>query len=95
MNPLKTILRLVVSCLFWILITFWVVFVINTIFYYVESGPDRVVHWYMHISRAGIQSHWSWRAFLTRQMAILAITVALYFSKRRLRNWARGPDDKS
>jgi hypothetical protein len=51
MKLLKTILRLVVSCLFCILIAFWAVFIFYTIFYLVESGPDRVVRWYMHISR--------------------------------------------
>ena len=85
MNFVKTILWLVVSVLFWILITFWVSFVFISIYYLVESGPDLVIHWYMHISGVGLQYNWNWKVFLARLVANLAITVALYFLRGRLR----------
>ena len=58
MNFLKIILRLVVGGLFWILIAFWGVFIYYTIVYLVEGGPERIVHWYAHVS--GMQFHWDW-----------------------------------
>ena len=98
MNPLKTILRLVVSFLFWILIAYWAVFVFNTIYYLATGGPERVVHWYMHIS-GGMQilsvangtavvrlTPWNPRRFLVKQIVLLATTMALYFLRRRLRS---------
>jgi uncharacterized membrane protein len=84
MNLLKTLFRLLVSCLFWILIASWAVFAFNSIYYLITAGPARVVHWYMHISTAGIHFQWSARKFVIYQIVILAITVWLYFLRRRL-----------
>jgi len=83
MNALKTILRLLVSCLFWILIAFWAVFLSTSVFYFVSSGPSLVVHWYTHIDSA--HAHWSAWAFLGRMLANLVITLCLYVLKQRLR----------
>ena len=95
MNLLKVIIRLVIGFLFWMLIASWAVFVFNTIYYLATGGPERVVHWYMHIS-GGIQilsvsngtavvrlTPWNLRRFLVNQIVLLAITVALYFLRRR------------
>lgn len=90
MNTLKMILRLLVGCLFWILIAYWVIFVTFTIMLFFSGGTDRVIHWYMHISSVGIQFHWSWKEFIVRQVINLAVTVGLYFLARRLRRPA-GP----
>lgn len=79
---MKLILRLVVSGLFWVLIAFWVIFAYYSIFYFFTGGTSRVVEWYSHLSR--MQFQWDWRLFLARLMANLAVTVGLYFLRRRL-----------
>jgi len=86
MNPIKTVLRLLLGCLFFILIAYWVVFITFTITLFISGGRDRVIHWYMHISSVGIQFRWSWKEFVARHIANLAITVSLYFLMRRLRD---------
>jgi hypothetical protein len=104
MNLLKVIIRLVIGFLFWMLIASWAVFVFNTIYYLATGGPERVVHWYMHIS-GGIQilsvsngtavvrlTPWNLRRFLVNQIVLLAITAALYFLRRRLRDSGRAAD---
>jgi hypothetical protein len=47
---------------------------------------SRRVHWYMHISTVGIHFDWSWRAFLVREIANLAITAGLGNHKLEIRN---------
>lgn len=97
----KAIIRLVIGFLFWMLIAYWAAFVFNTIYYLATGGPERVVHWYMHIS-GGMQilsvsngtavvrlTPWNPRRFLVNQIILLAITVALYFISRRLRDSGR------
>jgi hypothetical protein len=94
MNFFKMIFKLILGCLFWVLITYWAIFVIYTITYSVKGGPASVIAWYSHI--AGMQFHWNWKVFLADQIAILAITVTVFILRRRLRaSGTRGPDDKS
>lgn len=98
MKILKMILRASVSSLFWILTAFWAGFLFSSIVYFIEGGPDRVLHWYMHIS-GGMELHslpngtvvghldpWNPRLFLARLIANLLITVLLYFLRGRLRD---------
>jgi hypothetical protein len=98
MKILRIILRTLAGGLFWILIACWAIFVFYSIVYFVEGGPDRVVHWYMHISgsmkilsvsngTAVVRlTPWNPRRFLATQIAILGITIALFFLRRRLRD---------
>jgi fructose-specific phosphotransferase system IIC component len=85
MNFLKMILQLILSCLFWVLIIYWLIFVIYTIMCFVRGGPVSVIAWYSHI--ATMQFHWNRRVFLADQIAILAITVTVFILRRRLRDW--------
>jgi hypothetical protein len=85
MNPLKTLFRLLVSCLLWIFVIYWAIFATFTITLLISSGPERVVHWYMHISTVGFHFDWSWRVFVIRQITNLIITVGLFLLRRQLR----------
>jgi hypothetical protein len=85
MNLLKLTLQLILSGLLWVLITYWLVFVMYTIMYFVRSGPDSVIAWYSHI--ANMQFHWNWRVFLADQVVIMTTTVAVFILRRRLRDW--------
>lgn len=80
MNILKAILRM----LFWLLGAYWAVFIGYTVKNLVVGGPGAVVAWYKHISHtSGLSLHWDWHWFLAQQVAMLAITVTLWFFGRR------------
>jgi hypothetical protein len=84
MSLTKSILRLLRRGLVWLLIAYWVVFLGYTIKNLAMGGPRAVVAWYMHVSYAGgLPLQWSWGRFLARQVAILAITLAVCISARR------------
>lgn len=81
MNTFKAILRLLRRGLMWVLIAYWVIFVSYSIMHLVTGGPNGVVVWYRHISRAPFE--WNWGVFLAGQMFILAVTVVLFIFGRR------------
>ena len=75
----------------WLLIAYWVVFIGYTITYWITGGPSAVVGWYKHISIPPfhVDAPLKWEKFLGGQVAILAITVALWFFGRRPTDLAR------
>jgi len=80
----QNILRLLRRVLIWFFGAYWVIFVGYTIKNLIQGGPRAVVAWYQHISyTGGLSLRWDWRVFLARQVAILAITLLLWFFGRR------------
>ncbi len=83
MRVFKTMLRLVRHTLIWLLGVYWIIFIGYTIKNLVAGGPDAVVAWYKHISRTSALSiHWDWRVFLARQIALVGVTLLLWFFGR-------------
>ena len=90
MNILKMILRLLRRCLMWIFVAYWVIFIFYSFEELITGGSSAVVEWYKHIGSSLVHrgdgwflTPWSWGEFLAQQVAILAITLGLYFFERR------------
>jgi hypothetical protein len=83
MRVLKIIFRLVRLGLIWLLAAYWVIFAGYTIRNLLTGGTRAVVAWYVHISSGnGLPFQWGWRGFLAQQLAVFAITLALWFVGR-------------
>ena len=100
MKTLKIIFQLLRRCLMGLFIAYWVIFIFYTVEKFVTGGSSAVVGWYRHIDSSFVQrgdgwflTKWSWETFLVRQLAILAITLALYFVERRSKRMPRNQDD--
>ena len=82
---IKSIFRLILRGLLWLLGAYWLGFLGYTVKNLIAGGWTAVLAWYEHIS--GPVFKWDWRIFLVRQLAILGVTLILYFFDRRM---ARG-----
>jgi hypothetical protein len=74
-------------CFACVLLTYWVSFIFYTTNYMITGGPNRVVVWYRHIDRAVFT--WNWGEFLTRQIIIFLVTVAVFWFEFRSFNLSR------
>jgi hypothetical protein len=79
----KEVPRLLRRTLIAVLCGYWLIFLAYTIKNVIQGGPAAVVGWYKHISvQSGLLVRWNWRAFIATQLAILGITLILYFWDR-------------
>ena len=97
---LKIFFRLLRRCLIGLLIAYWVIFTFYTGEKFVAGGSGAVVGWYRHIDSSVVHrgdgwrlSKWSWETFLVIQLAILAVTLTLYFVERRSKRMPRNHDN--